>query len=60
MGGLKYIEVVMTFNEPGIYIMEVSARSSSHAIDKFVLFNESYSVSEATDENNIFSAINCN
>ena len=51
--------IFVTFNEPGTYLMEVSARSSGHAIDKFVLFNESFSVNEATDESNTFSTISC-
>lgn len=51
--------VFVDFNEPGIYVMEISARSSGHAIDKFVLFNSSVSKSDATSSMN-FSEITCN
>ena len=52
-------DIFVTFDTAGTYTMEVSARSSGHAIDKFVLFNESYSNNEATDENQPFSEISC-
>lgn len=41
-------DVYVKFDNPGIYTMEVSARSSGHAIDKFVLFNNTLSEAEAT------------
>ena len=31
--------VFVVFNNPGTYLMEISARSSGHGIDKFALFN---------------------
>lgn len=40
-------EVFVKFNSPGTYLMEVSARSSGHAIDKFLLFNDSMSEADA-------------
>ncbi|MEP3209911.1 MAG: hypothetical protein ABJN95_12010 [Maribacter sp.] len=33
--------IFVQFANPGIYLMEISARSSGHGIDKFVLFNDS-------------------
>ena len=54
-------DIYVEFNAAGTYTMEVSARSTGHAIDKFVLFDESkHSLSEATTENTVLSAINCN
>ncbi len=52
-------EIFIVFETPGIYLMEISARSSGHAIDKFVLFNESNTLQEATS-NSELSAITCN
>ncbi len=52
-------QIFVTFNSPGEYTMEISARSSGHAIDKFVLFQDSYSFSEATSEEVTFSEITC-
>lgn len=51
-------EVFVVFEAPGTYLMEVSARSSGHGIDKFVLFNESLSQEEATS-NAELSDITC-
>lgn len=51
-------EVFVVFNTPGTYLMEVSARSSGHGIDKFVLFNESLTFEEATSSSEI-SDISC-
>ncbi|NHF60344.1 hypothetical protein FK220_013400 [Flavobacteriaceae bacterium TP-CH-4] len=53
-------DIFVTFGTPGIYTMEISARSSGHAIDQFVLFNEAYTKSDATDNAQPFSAITCN
>ncbi len=53
-------DVFVTFDSPGVYTMEISARSSGHAIDKFVLFKDSISKSDATGEGNTFSEISCN
>lgn len=52
-------EVFVVFDKPGIYEMEVSARSSGHAIDKFVLFNASHTFESATSTNEL-SATSCN
>ncbi len=40
-------DVFVRFDTPGTYLMEVSARSSGHAIDKFVLFNEGVAQADA-------------
>lgn len=53
-------KVFVTFNSPGIYTMEVSARSKGHAIDQFVLFSEAVPENEATSNATDFSKINCN
>ncbi len=53
-------DIFVVFDTAGTYTMEVSARSSFHAIDRFVLFSENLSQSEATDEANTLSTINCN
>jgi len=53
--------IFITFNSPGVYTMEISARSSGHAIDKFVLFNEdNFSFNEATSSSNPISEVDCN
>lgn len=52
-------QVFVKFNNPGTYVMEVSARSSGHAIDKFVLFNSSWSEADAIS-NSELSVISCN
>ncbi len=51
--------IFVNFENPGTYTMEVSARSSGHGIDRFVLFNDSLTLAEAT-ESVEFSAISCN
>ena len=51
--------IYVTFNSPGEYSMEISARSSGHAIDKFVLFQDSYSLDEVTSGAMADSAIEC-
>jgi len=51
--------VFVTFDNPGVYTMEVSGRSKGHAIDKFVLYIESmYSESEAT-ESELYADVSC-
>lgn len=52
-------EIFVAFDAPGIYLMEVSARSSGHGVDKFVLFNESLSFEEAISSLET-SSITCN
>jgi len=52
-------DIYVQFDNPGIYLMEISARSSGHAIDKFVLFDDSITKADAiasTEE----SSISCN
>lgn len=51
-------EIYVRFDNPGTYLMEVSARSSNHAIDKFVLFNESWSEADAISSD-AYSPISC-
>lgn len=52
--------IYVEFDNPGTYTMQVSARSSGHGIDKFLLYKEeSYSFNEATTSSN-FSEISCN
>ena len=52
-------DIYVVFTNPGTYTMEVSARSSGHAIDQFVLFKESdYTVQQATSST-VFSDITC-
>lgn len=51
-------DVFVVFNNAGIYLMEISARSSGHGIDKFALFHSSVEKSEAITSTN-FSAISC-
>ena len=53
-------DIFVAFQTPGIYTMEVSARSSGHGIDKFVLFNESVTQEEAISDGNAVSEITCN
>ncbi|WP_289060113.1 hypothetical protein [uncultured Zobellia sp.] len=52
--------VYVVFEEAGIYTMEVSARSSGHGIDRFVLFNDSISQSDAISDDKNLSEIRCN
>jgi hypothetical protein len=51
--------IFVTFSQAGTYTMEVSARSSGHAIDQFVLFQDPVSTAEATDPARMFSEISC-
>lgn len=53
-------DIYVDFENPGTYTMEVSARSSGHGIDKFVLFNDSFSKTEAIDDMTEASEITCN
>ena len=51
--------IYVEFKNPGVYTMQVSARSSGHGIDKFLLYQEaSYSQNEAI--NSSTSEISCN
>ena len=53
-------KIYATFNSPGIYTIEMSARSTGHGIDKFVLFDGTYSLAAATSSSNSLSDISCN
>ncbi|MEM6522643.1 MAG: hypothetical protein AAGF85_05350 [Bacteroidota bacterium] len=50
-------EIFVTFNRPGNYTMEISARSNGHGIDQFVLFLEDLQQTTATSTD--FSEIIC-
>lgn len=50
-------DIFVRFDSPGIYTMEISARSSGHAIDQFVLFKDMSSADATGSEN--FSEIGC-
>lgn len=50
-------QIYATFDTPGKYTMEVSARSNGHGIDQFVLYLNSLDQSEATTAN--FSEVKC-
>lgn len=50
-------DVFVTFNTPGVYAIEISGRSKSHAIDQFVLFKTDKSLSQA--QNASFSETSC-
>ncbi len=53
-------KIYVEFKKSGIYTMQVSARSTGHAIDQFILFQETkYTQKEAT-EKATFSEIKCN
>ncbi|MCM5662192.1 carbohydrate-binding protein [Galbibacter mesophilus] len=51
-------DIFIQFDNPGIYTMEVSARSKGHAIDAFVLFKEGMDKNEAVNTDS-FSEISC-
>lgn len=51
--------IYVVFDNPGDYTIEISGRSMGHAIDKFVLFTEDISVSDATNESMMTSSVVC-
>lgn len=51
-------DVFVQFDAAGDYLMEISARSSGHGIDKFILFKDSISKADAIASTE-FSAIAC-
>lgn len=53
-------KIYASFQNAGIYTMEVSARSAGHAIDKFVLFKEGITENDAKSEANESSSFQCN
>lgn len=48
-------QIYVQFAEAGLYTMEVSARSDYHGIDRFLLFDDSYSLDEAINSGDSFS-----
>ncbi|QCW99830.1 hypothetical protein FGM00_06865 [Aggregatimonas sangjinii] len=50
--------IFVQFDSAGTYLMEISARSSGHGIDKFVLFNDSVTQANAISSNEE-SVISC-
>lgn len=52
--------IYVQFNKTGDYTMEISARSSYHALDKFVLFNNTIKLENATSEEATLSDFICN
>lgn len=53
-------DVFVTFNDTGIYLMEISGRSTGFAIDRIVLHHESADKSIALDEDTAVSEQTCN
>ncbi|WKB83021.1 hypothetical protein QYR09_08250 [Cellulophaga lytica] len=51
--------VFVKFDKAGTYTMEISARSSGHAIDKFVLFDDSVKQADAIADETELSEITC-
>lgn len=51
-------DVFVVFDNPGTYLMEISARSSGHGIDKFLLFNSTVNKADAI-ASETFSVISC-
>ena len=51
-------DIFVQFDNPGTYLMEISARSSGHGIDKFVLFDDSMSKADAVASTEL-STISC-
>lgn len=49
-------EIFVTFDEEGYYLLEVSARSDFHGIERLLLFHESLSRNEAIEAADTFSA----
>ncbi len=51
-------DVFVVFDNSGTYLMEISARSSGHGIDKFLLFNSTVNKADAI-ASETFSVISC-
>lgn len=51
-------DIFVQFDNPGTYLMEISARSSGHGIDKFLLFNDSITKGDAIASTEL-SGISC-
>lgn len=52
-------DIFVVFENPGVYLMEVSVRSSGHGIDRFLLFNDSLNQAAAISSTER-SVISCN
>ncbi|WP_299530473.1 hypothetical protein [Ulvibacterium sp.] len=48
-------DIYVTFETPGVYLMEIAARSDFHAIDRILLHKESISENEALSQADNFS-----
>ncbi len=53
-------DIFVEFDASGIYTLEVSARSTFHALDRFVLFSENITQNDAINEIAVLSEITCN
>ena len=53
-------DIYVEFDTAGVYTMEISARSSGHAIDQFVLFKAPQTKTDAIASGNTFSTFDCN
>ena len=51
--------IFAVFDAPGDYTIELSGRSNGHAIDRLLLYNESYSLFAASNTNNGLSGVVC-
>nr|WP_299339402.1 hypothetical protein [Allomuricauda sp.] len=53
--------IFVTFSNEGTYLMEISARSTSHGIDRLLLFREDISQNDAIESADTFSTrVTCN
>ncbi|WP_378177423.1 hypothetical protein [Aquimarina sp. SS2-1] len=52
-------DIFVEFDTPATYTMEVSARSSFHALDRFVIFSENITQNDAINETTVLSEIIC-
>ena len=52
-------QIYAVFNKAGIYTMEISARSSYHALDRVALFKDNISEDNATKDSNGRSTFDC-
>ncbi len=48
-------DIYVVFETPGVYLLEISARSDFHGIDRMLLFKENISQNDALDEADAFS-----
>ena len=51
--------IYVKFDEAGDYIMEISARSSHHALDRFVMVKSGININDVTDESVALSELIC-